>query len=171
MNDYELYHHGILGMHWGIRRYQNPDGTYTVLGKLRRKQNADSEESAPEEIQTEKKYSTAQKLRRKLTGEDQDPDYRSAHAKTNLKYMTSEELKKRNERLNLENNYMRNLKQNKELRETPIKKSAEKQSSQFVKKVLLDPATDYAAKRMKEKLPEIFEYGESYVKKQMNGKK
>lgn len=29
----ELYHHGIKGMHWGIRRYQNPDGTYTAAGK------------------------------------------------------------------------------------------------------------------------------------------
>lgn len=31
----ELYHHGIKGMRWGIRRYQNPDGTYTDAGLKR----------------------------------------------------------------------------------------------------------------------------------------
>lgn len=31
----ELYHHGILGQRWGIRRYQNKDGSLTALGKKR----------------------------------------------------------------------------------------------------------------------------------------
>lgn len=31
----ELYHHGIQGMHWGERRFQNPDGTYTAAGRAR----------------------------------------------------------------------------------------------------------------------------------------
>ena len=31
-----LTHHGILGQKWGIRRYQNPDGTYTEAGRRRR---------------------------------------------------------------------------------------------------------------------------------------
>ena len=38
MSDYiiyngELYHHGILGQKWGVRRFQNKDGSLTPLGK------------------------------------------------------------------------------------------------------------------------------------------
>lgn len=29
----ELYHHGIKGMKWGVRRYQNADGSLTDAGK------------------------------------------------------------------------------------------------------------------------------------------
>ena len=31
----ELYHHGIKGQKWGIRNYQNPDGSLTPEGRLR----------------------------------------------------------------------------------------------------------------------------------------
>ena len=30
-----IYHHGVKGMRWGIRRYQNPDGTLTPEGRKR----------------------------------------------------------------------------------------------------------------------------------------
>lgn len=31
----ELYHHGIQGQKWGVRRYQNSDGSLTPAGKKR----------------------------------------------------------------------------------------------------------------------------------------
>ena len=34
---YALAHHGIKGQKWGVRRYQNSDGTYTSEGKVRKR--------------------------------------------------------------------------------------------------------------------------------------
>ena len=34
-NDFRLYHHGIKGQKWGVRRYQNPDGSLTDEGRKR----------------------------------------------------------------------------------------------------------------------------------------
>ena len=33
----ELYHYGVSGQKWGVRRYQNSDGSYTSEGKKRYK--------------------------------------------------------------------------------------------------------------------------------------
>lgn len=40
--EYRLYHHGIKGQKWGVRRFRNPDGTLTPAGKKRAKTLSDS---------------------------------------------------------------------------------------------------------------------------------
>ena len=42
----ELYHHGILGQRWGVRHYQNEDGSLTSAGRRRFNKVAKSEKES-----------------------------------------------------------------------------------------------------------------------------
>lgn len=43
MSDVYLYHHGVKGQKWGVRRFQNADGTLTRAGKRRLHKQIDSD--------------------------------------------------------------------------------------------------------------------------------
>ena len=78
----ELYHYGIKDMKWGVRRFQNPDGTLTDLGKKRYQKGVNS---LSENI-------NASRVAKKIERE---------HMET----MSNEELSRKTNRLRLENSY------------------------------------------------------------------
>lgn len=79
MNEPTLQHWGIKGMKWGVRRYQNKDGTLTALGKKRMYRDMyDNEGKDPKE---KKKY-VADVSR--WVGEDIERSKRLADESTNL---------------------------------------------------------------------------------------
>lgn len=43
MENRELYHWGVKGMKWGVRRFRNKDGSLTPAGKKRQRDNYESE--------------------------------------------------------------------------------------------------------------------------------
>lgn len=63
-NSTQLKHHGILGMKWGVRRYQNKDGSLTAAGR-RRAAKLERAEAEKEKRKTVKDM-TDDELRQKI---------------------------------------------------------------------------------------------------------
>lgn len=87
----ELCHYGVLGMKWGIRRYQNSDGSLTSAGKKRYstgKTGGIFKRKSTAAKQTNKKTSSEESTQKKKTNE-----------------LTNDELAARIRRMELEQRY------------------------------------------------------------------
>ena len=85
-SEHYLKHHGVKGMKWGVRRYQNKDGSLTPAGKKRMKLVNDAASKAEEFAgyaneyadnieKSHKKFSRdRQSLRKEMFGDDTDKD-------------------------------------------------------------------------------------------------
>lgn len=103
----ELYHHGVKGMHWGIRRYQNKDGSLTPAGKKRYADDpglkkvdsakADLKAAKREYNKAANRYSnvpTNSNREKALKAKSKFDTYNNSYKRTKLKYDTAKEVER-----------------------------------------------------------------------------
>ncbi len=79
----ELYHYGTPRMQWGIRKYQNYDGTLTEAGKLRYRKYSDAYKNKAEK--TKKKLEKAESNLSNATERGRELEYEKARLENSAK--------------------------------------------------------------------------------------
>lgn len=130
----ELYHHGIKGQKWGIRRFQNKDGSLTKAGLKRRAK-----------LESELKQLGGKKKR----GASGQTESEQAPRKKTVSEMTDDELREKTNRMRVEKEYYdaaRNLAQ-----ANPVKISKGKRFMDSLLNEVIAPAAKNAGKAYLEK--------------------
>jgi len=116
----DLRHHGIKGQKWGVRRFQNSDGSLTAAG---RKRYGDGKGSSVEDYQNAIKKTKAAgesvENIRKFNNDIKrikDPAMEKRIRKS-TETMTDKELQQRVNRLNMEDNYTRMMMNREQLKQ------------------------------------------------------
>ena len=100
----ELQHHGIKGQKWGVRRFQNTDGSLTAEGKKR--YSVSDYQQAIDKTKTAGKIVNEAKTLNNTIKKVNDPAAERRIRKS-VAEMSDIELQKRVQRLNMEDNYTR----------------------------------------------------------------
>ena len=100
----ELQHHGIKGQKWGVRRFQNTDGSLTAEGKKR--YSVSDYQQAIDKTKTAGKIVNEAKTLNNTVKKVNDPAAERRIRKSAAE-MSDIELQKRVQRLNMEDNYTR----------------------------------------------------------------
>lgn len=138
----ELYHYGILGMRWGVRRYQNKDGTLTAAGKKKyAKLQAQSDE-----IEAKKRALAGGGEPTKPAASIVSEGYAKAHSGKSAKLMDDTELKEVNARLMQEKMYYETLNNVSKLTYKP---TAMERLVNVGKKALSDALTEWGTQAIK----------------------
>lgn len=105
MND-ELYHYGILGMRWGVRRYQKKDGTLTNSGKKRYDKEMERLKAEEKIIKNKNQtQSKLEKLEAKRKSVEELKKNLNKPKEKSVKEYSDAELRERVNRLQLEKQY------------------------------------------------------------------
>ena len=163
MENNELRHWGVKGMRWGVRRFQNKDGTLTKAGQKRYAKEMEKLKAEQKVLnnrkRTQAKINKLEELRKnvddmkqeygskKEATQNQSTQKPSSQKKRTIKDLSDDELRNRISRLEMEKRYKDLIKS--EVQVDKGKSFAKKYAGEAAKKIILDNSVDIISQAVK----------------------